>query len=855
MANKTPIRLVLTDGTPTGIAEYQSGDTIGASFLQGSGAITFLDDTSTNSAITIGGTFKIAGGSGLTSTISGDTLTIAIDGSVLTETSTDTLTNKTVDLDSNTLTGTLTEFNTALQGDSFVSLTGTETLTNKTINGPDNTLTNIANTSLVNDSVSFGGISLDLGQTDATPAFDLSDATDYPTSSLVGTITNAQLTGSIVNTKLSNSTITLAGDSGSQAIDLGDTLTIEGTTNEIVTSQSFDTLTISLPDDVTIGQDLTVSRNLSITGNLTVSGTTTTVNTETINLADNTILLNSNATGSATENSGIEIERGSDTNKLLLWNETADKWTVGSETFVAGTFEGALTGAVTGNADTATALATARTIAGQSFDGSADITITSTDLSNTSSIALLTSVQTLTNKTINTASNTITIVEADISDLQSYITATSTNTLTNKTFDANGTGNSITNIEVADFATGIVDTNLSSVSASDDTLASAKAIKTYVDSQVTAQDLDFQGDSGGALAIDLDSETLTFTGGTGIDTSGSINTLTFAIDSTVATLTGSQTLTNKSVSLSTNTVTGTLAQFNTSVSDADLVSLAGSETLTNKTIDADNSTITNIGPSELSNTAVTTGSYGSTTTIPTFTVDQQGRLTAASEVNVATNLTIRDSSSTTDTVSLLTDTLTFAGTSNEIEAAVTNNTVTIGLPDDVTVGNNLTVTSALDVSGASTLRGNVTLGVNSGDSTEDSITVNARFVSNLEPLTNITYDLGSSDRRWRDLYLSGNTIDIGGATISGDGTGNIAISATGATLPAGSKIGNDNLAVTDDSGAVTRNVSFFTAADGLVTASATFKFSGSTTSTVFTKNQTFTLANGNNQTGVSLFEF
>src|SRR6056300_1544345 len=99
--------------------------------------------------------------------------------------------------------------------------------------------------------------------------------------------------------------------------------------------------------------------------------------------------------------------------------------------------------------------------------------------------------QTLTNKTINTASNTITIVEADISDLGSYITASSTDTLTNKTFDANGTGNSISNIEVADFATGVVDTDLSSVSASDDTLASAKAIKAYVDSQVTAQDLDF----------------------------------------------------------------------------------------------------------------------------------------------------------------------------------------------------------------------------------------------------------------------------------------------------------------------------------------------------------------------------
>jgi hypothetical protein len=98
-------------------------------------------------------------------------------------------------------------------------------------------------------------------------------------------------------------------------------------------------------------------------------------------------------------------------------------------------------------------------------------------------------------------------------------------------------------------STGItsVDTDLSSVSALDDTLASAKAIKTYVDAQVTAQDLDFQGDTGGALNIDLDSEVLTVAGGTGIDTSGSGNTLTVAIDSTVATLTGTQTLTNKTL--------------------------------------------------------------------------------------------------------------------------------------------------------------------------------------------------------------------------------------------------------------------------------------------------------------------
>jgi hypothetical protein len=66
------------------------------------------------------------------------------------------------------------------------------------------------------------------------------------------------------------------------------------------------------------------------------------------------------------------------------------------------------------------------------------------------------------------------------------VAVAATQTLTNKTFDANGTGNSISNIEVADFASGVVDTDLSSVSASDDTLASAKAIKAYVDTGLSS---------------------------------------------------------------------------------------------------------------------------------------------------------------------------------------------------------------------------------------------------------------------------------------------------------------------------------------------------------------------------------
>jgi hypothetical protein len=108
------------------------------------------------------------------------------------------------------------------------------------------------------------------------------------------------------------------------------------------------------------------------------------------------------------------------------------------------------------------------------------------------------------------------------------------------------------------------------VSNSASHLATQQSIKAYVDAQVTAQDLDFQGDSGGALSIDLDSETLTIAGGTGIDTSGSLNTLTVAIDSTVATLTGTQTLTNKSIDASQ--LTGTVANARL---DAELQALAG----------------------------------------------------------------------------------------------------------------------------------------------------------------------------------------------------------------------------------------------------------------------------------------
>ena len=359
---------------------------------------------------------------------------------------------------------------------------------------------------------------------------------------------------------------------------------------------------------------------------------------------------------------------------------------------------------------------------------------------------------------------------------------------------------------------------------------------------------------------------------------------------------------------------------------------------------------------DLDDTAVTPGSYGSSTAVPQITVDQQGRITSLSTAAISTSFTLAADSGSNDTFNTG-DTLTISGTANEIETAVTDNTITIGLPDSVTVTSNLTVggnltvngdtttlsttntvvedklfelgngrtgsatgdsgiiiergdddnvfigydesadvitfgtgsftgastgdltltdaniraanisatgtlgvtgnttlTGNLDVSGSTTLRGNLTLGVNSGDSTEDTINVVARFVSNLEPLDTLTYDLGSPQRRWRDVYLSGNTIDLNGATISGDGTGNITISATGATLPVGSKVGNNQIAQADTkSGVAVRVVPFYSTSGGLSTANTNFTMAATSARTaVFTG---FTKANGDQQGKFEIFSF
>ncbi|SVD39487.1 uncharacterized protein METZ01_LOCUS392341, partial [marine metagenome] len=146
------------------------------------------------------------------------------------------------------------------------------------------------------------------------------------------------------------------------------------------------------------------------------------------------------------------------------------------------------------------------------------------------------------------------------SQIDTYVSAT-TATLTNKTLTTPQITSGVLNTGVSGSAIKDQD-DMSSDSATH--LATQQSIKAYVDTQITAEDLDVTTDSG-TIAIDLDSETLTVSGGTGLDSSATGNAVTLAIDSTVATLTGTQTLTNKSVDLGTNTLTGSVAEFNSAL--------------------------------------------------------------------------------------------------------------------------------------------------------------------------------------------------------------------------------------------------------------------------------------------------
>ena len=164
-----------------------------------------------------------------------------------------------------------------------------------------------------------------------------------------------------------------------------------------------------------------------------------------------------------------------------------------------------------------------------------------------------------------TADRTITFPDAT----GTVSTTTATETLTNKTLTSPTMTSPVLNTAVSGSAF-LDEDNFASNSATK--LASQQSIKAYIDAAITAEDLDITTDSG-TIAIDLDSETLTIAGGTGLASSGSSNTVTLAIDNTVTTLTGTQTLTNKTLTspvINTPTISNVTAT-NLVLTDASIV--------------------------------------------------------------------------------------------------------------------------------------------------------------------------------------------------------------------------------------------------------------------------------------------
>jgi hypothetical protein len=478
MSNKTLTSPVINGGTFSG-SFTGSMDVTGTVF---SGASPFVFEGATDDAYETTLT--------ITDPTADRTLTMpnATD-TMIGKATTDTLSNKSFDFGGtgNSITGSLAEWNSALQSDSFATLTGSETLSNKTFTNP--------------------------------------------------TINGGTFTGSFTGTLNVTGTV-LTG--ASPLVFEGATDDAYETTFAIVDPTADRTVTMPNATDTLIGK-----------------ATTDTLSNKSFDFGGT----GNSITGSLAEwNAALQ----GDSFATLAGTNTLTNKTFTSPTINGGTFSGSFTGTmdVTG---TVLSGASPLVFEGASADNyettwavtdpTADRTIT---VPNATDILIgKATTDTLTNKSIDLGTNTLTGSVGEFNSAlqsESFVTLTNSDTLTNKTFTTPTATSAVLNTAVSGSAIKDED-NMSSNSATH--LATQQSIKAYADSQTTAQDLDFQGDSGGALDIDLDSETLTLAGGTLVSTAASGTTVTFTADTTnMGLLTGTQTWTNKTFTNPTiNTLT------------------------------------------------------------------------------------------------------------------------------------------------------------------------------------------------------------------------------------------------------------------------------------------------------------
>jgi hypothetical protein len=245
-------------------------------------------------------------------------------GTIVLDSTTQTLTNKTIAFGSNTVSGTLAEFNTAVTDANLVSLDGSETLTNKTLTSP--VISTITNSGTLTLPTSTGTIAL---------------TTDIPagvvTESGTQTLTNKTLTSPVVSgLTLSDSSIVIEGSS---ANDFETTLTVTDPTAD---------RTITLPDVtgtvVTTGNLSAITSvgtlaSLTVTGDLTVNGTTTTINSTTLTIDDKNIVLGDVETPTDTTADGGGITLKGATDKTFNWVDATDSWTSSEHLFLSATKE------------------------------------------------------------------------------------------------------------------------------------------------------------------------------------------------------------------------------------------------------------------------------------------------------------------------------------------------------------------------------------------------------------------------------------------------------------------------------------------------------------------------------------
>ena len=311
-------------------------------------------------------------------------------------------------------------------------------------------------------------------------------------------------------------TLSMAGDSGTDNVALlDDTLTVSGGEG-IDTAVTDNTITISAEDASDSNKGVASFSDTTDFG----------VSSGDVSLADTVVKTVTTDSGALTPSShGFSVLGGEGMNvthsgtTVTVTGENASDSNKGVASFDSTDFT-VTSGDVTVNAERI------EDIAGAMFSSNTETRITVTYQDDDGTIDL--------------------VVDDNLSNYDNstsaFITAASSHTLTNKTFDANGTGNSLSNVEVADFAAAAIVLEGEGIGSNDNdtTLPTSAAVKDYVDNEITtvtnsitAQDLDFSGDSGTG-SVDLDSQSLTIAGTANeVETSGSGQTLTIGLPSAV----------------------------------------------------------------------------------------------------------------------------------------------------------------------------------------------------------------------------------------------------------------------------------------------------------------------------------